>query len=108
LLAFKLGISLSEYNDMTPHDLFIKNRAFIELEKYEAEKLFVKLKQEQDLLTYQAFFISRWVWEKKVDINKFLNYGKTQKEMTPDEMLKAVMNLNKDFGGEVVYRGSKK
>ena len=92
---------------MTPHELYLKNKAFIETEEYEAEKYHFQMKQKQDLMTYQALLISRWVWEKKVDIKKFLNFN-PKKEMTADDMLQAIIGWNAELGGEVVYRGSKK
>ena len=50
---------------------------------------------------YQIYLLSRWVWQKKVDIDKILNSKEEKKEMTDDAMLNQVKMLNKLFGGEV-------
>ncbi|HCL01205.1 MAG TPA: hypothetical protein DHW61_02130, partial [Lachnoclostridium phytofermentans] len=56
----------------------------------------------------QAYLISRWVWQKKVDIDKILNTKKSNKKMTNEEMLAQVKVLNSLFGGEVVIDGAAK
>ena len=59
-------------------------------------------------MTIQAYQISRWVWQKTVDIDKILNASKItdtkkdKKAMTNDEMLNQVKMLNRLFGGEEV------
>lgn len=50
---------------------------------------------------YQAYLISRWVWQKKIDIEKILNTEKQKKSMTDEQMLEKVKALNAIFGGEV-------
>lgn len=53
---------------------------------------------------YQAYLISRWVWQKKIDIEKILNQigsKEPKKVMTDETMFKQVQILNKLFGGEV-------
>ena len=63
----------------------------------------VKYENERKLLTIQAFLISRWVWQKKVDIDKALGEApEKKKEMTDEEMLAQVRRLNAMFGGEVI------
>lgn len=51
---------------------------------------------------YQAYLISRWVWQKKVDIKKILGDNKSKRHMTDDEMYEQAKRLNAMFGGEVV------
>jgi hypothetical protein len=51
---------------------------------------------------YQAYLISRWVWQKKVDIEKILNTEKQKKEMSDEQMFEKVKALNAIFGGEVI------
>jgi hypothetical protein len=43
--------------------------------------------------------ISRWVWQKKIDIEKVL--GIEKKKMTDDELYKQGLQLVRMFGGEV-------
>lgn len=53
---------------------------------------------------YQAYLISRWVWQKKIDIEKILNQigsKEPKKVMTDETMFKQVQILNRLFGGEV-------
>lgn len=54
---------------------------------------------------YQAYLISRWVWQKKVDIEKILNTEKQNKAMSDEQMLEKVKALNAIFGGEVKVIG---
>lgn len=50
---------------------------------------------------YQAYLISRWVWAKKIDIEKILETKKQKKKtiMTTNQMLAQVKALNAIFGG---------
>lgn len=96
---------------MTPRQLRIAHRAYSKRLEFEAEEYKLKLKNEQQMLTVQAYQISRWVWAKKLDINKILKDMepmKPKKAMTNDEMLKQAMMLNRLFGGEEVKDGTEK
>lgn len=93
---------------MTPYELSVAVRGFYKNKEREAEEYQIKLKNERDLLYMQAFLISRWVWQKKVDIEKILNDKPAKKEMTDDEMLAQVKMLNALFGGEVRVIGKEK
>ncbi len=53
---------------------------------------------------YQAFLISRWVWQKRIDIKKILNTGEKKKPMTDKQMLDQVRTLNAVFGGEEIKK----
>lgn len=75
---------------MTPHQL---NMAIEENNKKSEEK--------QKEMIHHAYLISRWVWQKKIDIEKILNTKKEKKVTTDNEMLKQVEILNMIFGGEV-------
>ena len=76
---------------MTPHQLNL----FIE----EMGKM--KEIEKKDNI-FQAYLISRWVWAKKIDIDKILDFKKEKKAMTDEQMLDQVQVLNKIFGGEEV------
>lgn len=103
-LAFSIGISVSEFWELTPYELRIAIRGFTKRKNAEAEEYKAKLKNESDLAIYQAYLISRWVWQKEVDIDKALGIEKEResKEMTDDQMLAQVKMLNRMFGGEEV------
>lgn len=49
--------------------------------------------------------ISRWVWQKKVDIEKILDTEKQMQPMSDEQMLERVKALNALFGGEVKIVG---
>lgn len=85
-----MGISLSELNRMTPREYFIYEKGYFDRQEL-----------EQKSSIHQAYLISRWVWAKKVDIEKILDFKEEKKEMTTDQMLAQVKVLNALFGGEV-------
>lgn len=84
---------MSEFWEMTPSELNLSAEIYAE-----------KKKQEEQNMIIQAYLISRWVWAKKVPIEKILEdmgTKKEKKEMTDDAMLAQVKVLNALFGGEV-------
>lgn len=92
-LATLIGISIIEFWEITPFELNM------------AAKGYSKRKEiEQKESIYQAYLISRWVWQKKIDIEKILDAKKEKKVMTDDEMMKQAMILNRIFGGEIKSR----
>lgn len=76
---------------MTPYELNLKAKGYAKRKE---------IKQKESI--YQAYLISRWVWQKKVDIEKILNAKEKKKEMTDYEMEKQVRILNRLFGGREV------
>lgn len=103
-LAFSIGISISEFWELTPYELIIAQRGFYKRKEYEAEEYEAKMKNQRVLMTIQAYQISRWVWAKKLDIKEILKdmEGPAKKQMTNEQMLAQVKMLNALFGGEVV------
>lgn len=90
-LATLIGISISEFWDITPFELNLLAKGYAK-----------RKEAEQKESIYQAYLISRWVWQKKIDIEKILNSNiKPQKNMTDEQMLAKVKALNVLFGGEV-------
>ncbi len=79
---------------MTPAELNIAIRAYADRRKADAKES-----------TYQAYLISRWVWAKRVNIQKMLDDidkgGREKKTMTDSEMLEKVKALNAMLGGTV-------
>lgn len=61
-------------------------------------------------MAIQAYEISRWVWEKKIDIKQILNEidkdVTEKKKMTDEQMLNQVKALNAMFGGAVNKDGT--
>jgi len=76
---------------MTPAELNIYALAYVE-----------KREDRQKENIYQAYLISRWVWQKKIDIKKYLNTSKKKKQMTDEQMLQQAKILNAVFGGNCV------
>ena len=90
-VAAQIGIDYDKFLDITPKVLNIYAKA------YEKEREF---RQKESI--YQAYLVSRWVWQKRVDIEKILNSNiKPQKNMTDEQMFAKVKMLNTLFGGEV-------
>ncbi len=85
-----IGISLSEFYKMTPRQFFIYEKGYLS-----------KRELDQKTSIYQAYLISRWVWQKKIDIDKILETKKEKKVMSDTDMLNQVKILNSLFGGEV-------
>ena len=55
---------------MTPREFHIYADGYSKRKELEIEEYKTKFELEQKALIYQAFLISRWVWTKKVDIEK--------------------------------------
>lgn len=96
-VAAQIGIDYDKFLNITPRVLNIYTKA------YEKER---ELSLKESI--YQAYLISRWVWQKRVDIEKILNSNiKPQKNMTDEQMFAKVKMLNTLFGGEVKTVGEK-
>lgn len=101
-IACYLGISISDFWEITPFELSMIAKGYSQRKKEDADEYLIKLENQRQLMTVQAFQISRWVWQKKVDIDKALNVKEEKKDMTDEEMLKQVKVLNNLFGGKEV------
>lgn len=90
-LATSMGISVTEFWEITPYELSIFAESYLERKEIESEERIL-----------QAYLTALWSRTKKMpNINKILKREKENKVMTDDEMLKQVMKLNALFGGEV-------
>ena len=58
--------------------------------------------KEQQEQIYQAYLISRWVWQKEINIKKILRDMEDpgNEPMTDEQMLAKVKTLNTMLGGE--------
>ncbi len=104
ILAATIEISVKDFWKMTPYELSIAYKGYMRRKEIKAEEYKFKLEMDKKLLALQAFWISRWVWQKKVDIDKVLENNKAKienKEMTNEQMLEQVRVLSALFGGEV-------
>lgn len=93
-VATSVGMSISEFWEVTPFELSLVVKGFNERQK---------ANQKDNM--FQAYLISRWVWQKKVDIEKILEVKKEKKVMTNQQMLENVKKLNALFGGSEVENG---
>ncbi len=95
-LAALIGISIGDFWDMTPAELYIYAEAYGDRRR--AENV-----ERQQLDALQAYLISQWVWQKRINIKKILadiaSGAKQKEEMTDEQMLRRVKALNAMFGG---------
>ncbi len=87
-LAAQIGIHPTEFWDITPLELNTYARGYGKGKE-----------QEQRQNIYQAYLISRFVWQKKINIEKILQIKKEKKIVTDEQMFKQVQALNAVFGG---------
>ena len=92
-LATSIGVPITEFWDLTPHELGLVVRGYAKRQEQ---------RQKEDM--FQAYLISRWVWAKKVDIKKYLGENKPKRKMTDEEMLAKAKALNALLGGTVIKR----
>ncbi len=86
---------------MTPKEFNIYLEGYFKRKELEIEDYKTKFELEQKQLIYQAYLISRWVWQKNVKIKEVLKIKEEKRVMTDDEMLQRVKTLNAMFGGKV-------
>jgi hypothetical protein len=86
----------SEFWEITPFELNIYAKAYYDRRIAEHDE-----KHDENII--HAYLISRWVWQKRVDVKKFIHSSasKNKKNMTDKEMFLQVKALNTVFGGEV-------
>lgn len=89
-LATSIGMTISEFWEVTPYELSLVAEGYNKRQEIEGKERI-----------YQAYLISRFVWQKKIDIEKLLEDKKEKKIMTDEQMLNQVKALNSLFGGEV-------
>ena len=88
-MAFRMGISLSEFWRMTPYEFFLCIESYAEVEEERSKQLIA-----------QAYYTEVFARMKKLPKLKDLLKDKKKKQTT-DEMLATVKKLNAMFGGEV-------
>ena len=100
-LATYIGISITEFWEITPYELSMALKGYNNRIKDELEI-------KRGLLTIQAYQIAGWVWKRptKTELEKIIGGEKKKKTMTDDEMLAQVKALNTLFGGEVKENGT--
>ena len=93
-LAASIGIPINDFWHMEPYELNIYADAYKKRREIDNEYTY-------NLCILQAFLTSRWVWKKRVDIEKHLTIEKQENNMTDSEMLAKVKALNALMGGNV-------
>lgn len=89
-LATIIGVPITEFWEITPFEIGVVAKGYAKRQE---------LRQKENI--YQAYLLSRWVWAKKIDIQKYLGEKKPKKRMTDDEMLAQAKALNALLGGTV-------
>lgn len=92
MAAARIGISIDQYEEMTPYQLNIYIQAYQENKKEDIE--------DRITLAYkQAYWTIQWLGKQKPEsLDKIL--GKKPKEQSPEDMLKEIMKLNAELGGD--------
>jgi hypothetical protein len=93
-----MGLSISEFEEMTPYELNLFAEAFVEKE--------TALKEEKLTLVWLGEYYHRIkrLPSLKSEVEK-LTGKKHLKDMSDEEMLKMVEKLNETFGGTVKEQG---
>lgn len=87
-------MSITEYNEITPHELNLCIQAYNERMTLEGK----------ERLT-MAYLTAAWGRVKKMpDLKKIIGDDKPKRQQTPEQMLKVVQQLNAAFGGKEVKR----
>ena len=84
-------MKLHEYDEMTPRELNII------IEEYSKKR---DMDRKDNI--FHAYLTSRWVWAKKIDIDKILENKPEKKIMTDEQMENQARMLNQMFGGTEV------
>lgn len=97
-LAALVGISISEFWEMTPYELNLYAETYFEKQKQD-------YKDKISLEYYNAMWTIQWLGKRSQQpkpLNEILdNLYKEKKIMTDEEMLEQVKMLNAIFGGEL-------
>ena len=87
-MATRIGISIKDFWEMTPFELFVCIESFEDKEKERSKELII-----------QAYYTEAFARMKKLP--KLKDLLKDKKKQTDDEMLQVVKKLNSMLGGEV-------
>lgn len=87
-MATRIGISIKDFWEMTPFELFVCIESFEDKEKERSKELII-----------QAYCTEAFARMKKLP--KLKDLLKDKKKQTDDEMLEVVKKLNSMLGGEV-------
>jgi hypothetical protein len=95
--AILIGLSLEQFNDMTPYELALFSEAY-------AEKSEAELKERLTLVWLGEYYHRTKRLPKLKDELRKVS-GEKDRVMTSDQMLSVVHKLNKQFGGKVIKGG---
>ncbi|MCL1806039.1 MAG: hypothetical protein FWG28_08610 [Clostridiales bacterium] len=94
LLAADAGIPILDFWEMTPGELIVYAEAHYKRREAESEERY-------HLSVSQAYLVSRWVWQKRVNVKKLLDTKRKEKAMDDRAMLNKVIAMNAQMGGAV-------
>jgi len=95
--AILMGISLTEFDYMTPHELAVYAEAFLERRTAEFEEKVTLV------WLHEYYHRQKYLPSLKDEIKK-LTGKDTDTEMSDDEMLQMVKGLNAQMGGSVISK----
>jgi hypothetical protein len=95
--AILIGLSIEQFNDMTPYELSLCCEVYFELKEAEI--------QERLTLVWLGEYYHRTKRLPKLKDELKKITGESQRVMTNDEMLAMVKRLNQQFGGNVIKGG---
>ena len=93
-VAAAIGIGFGDFWNMTPRELETYAGAYAERKKQESHYSY-------QLAVVTSFLASRWVWEKRVNIDRYLKSDERpkNKNMSDGQMLNMARMLNAQFRG---------
>jgi hypothetical protein len=87
--ATLIDLDILTFWELTPYEFSLKVKAYSK-----------KIKQEQEEKLVLTYLGAAWQRSKKMpSLKQVLGKQETNKQMTPEEMLRKVIALNKAFGG---------
>jgi|tagenome__1003787_1003787.scaffolds.fasta_scaffold19484247_2 hypothetical protein len=95
--AILIGLTMNQFDEMTPYELALYSEAY-------AEKEEAMLKERLTLVWLGEYYHRAKRLPKLQDELKKVSNGKKE-PMSPEQMLRVVQRLNKQFGGTVIKGG---
>lgn len=100
MTAIRIGISIRDYDDLSPYQLGLIVQDFNERKQEELRLKEIEIDEKLRVTYLAALWTSRFVWQKKPpSYEKLMEQNKPKKVMTPEEILEEVKSLNASLGG---------
>lgn len=93
--ALRIGLSIMEYNELTPHELNLHIQAYNEQLRHQSKEGMMV-----------AYLTAAWSRAKKMPSWEKIFGQEIDKTQTPEQMLNAVKLLNTKLGGDIITKSS--